>query len=102
METINKQILCLMLLLATDVQGAWAQTTVNSESDLHTAVTQRARPSRSALTSTLLNFDSIYSPSSFGEGLRGEAWFTFDGRRLTGQPSTKGIYIKNGNKIIIK
>ena len=31
-----------------------------------------------------------------------EAWYTLDGVRLSGQPSTKGIYINNGKKIVIK
>ena len=30
------------------------------------------------------------------------AWYTLDGRRLSGQPSQRGIYIKNGKKIMIK
>ena len=29
-------------------------------------------------------------------------WFTLDGRRLTGKPTAKGLYIVNGKKIIIK
>ena len=29
-------------------------------------------------------------------------WFTIDGRRLTGKPSTKGIYINGGRKIVIE
>lgn len=35
--------------------------------------------------------------SSFREG-----WYTLDGRKLSGKPSQKGIYINNGKKIIIK
>ena len=31
-----------------------------------------------------------------------EAWYTLDGVRLSGQPSTKGIYINNGKKVAIK
>ena len=31
-----------------------------------------------------------------------EAWYTLDGVRLSGQPSTKGIYINNGKKVVIK
>ncbi len=30
------------------------------------------------------------------------AWFTVDGRKLSQQPSRKGVYIYNGNKIVIK
>ena len=31
-----------------------------------------------------------------------DAWFTLDGRRLTTKPSTKGLYIYNGRKVLIK
>ena len=35
--------------------------------------------------------------SSFKEG-----WYALDGRRLSGKPAQKGIYINNGKKIVIK
>ena len=31
-----------------------------------------------------------------------DAWYTLDGRKLDGKPSRKGLYIKNGRKIIVK
>ena len=31
-----------------------------------------------------------------------KAWYTLDGVRLSGKPSTKGIYINNGKKVVIK
>ena len=31
-----------------------------------------------------------------------EAWYTLDGIRLSSKPSTKGIYINNGKKVVIK
>lgn len=31
-----------------------------------------------------------------------EAWYTLDGVKLSGKPSSKGIYINNGKKIVIK
>ena len=31
-----------------------------------------------------------------------EAWYTLDGVCLSGKPSTKGIYINNGKKVVIK
>lgn len=30
------------------------------------------------------------------------AWYTLEGRRLTGKPTTKGLYINNGKKVVIK
>ena len=35
---------------------------------------------------------------SQGEGV----WYTLDGRKLQGKPTTKGVYIVNGKKTIIK
>ena len=29
-------------------------------------------------------------------------WYTLDGRRLTGKPTAKGLYINNGRKVVIK
>ena len=30
------------------------------------------------------------------------SWFSIDGRRLTGRPATKGVYLFNGKKLVIK
>lgn len=35
------------------------------------------------------------------EAERSDAWYSIDGRMLTGKPTTQGIYINNGKKIII-
>ena len=38
-----------------------------------------------------------------GEGtIDSGAWYSLDGRRIVGKPSVKGIYVNNGNKVIIK
>jgi uncharacterized repeat protein (TIGR02543 family) len=38
-----------------------------------------------------------------GEGtIDNGAWYSLDGRRIEGKPSTKGVYINNGNKVVIK
>ncbi len=31
-----------------------------------------------------------------------DTWYTLDGRRLSDQPRQKGIYIKNGKKVLVK
>ena len=36
------------------------------------------------------------------EDVRNGYWYTPDGRRISGQPQRKGIYINNGQKIVIK
>lgn len=40
---------------------------------------------------------SIHNDSQVNEG-----WYSLDGRKLSGRPSVKGIYINNGRKIVIK
>ena len=38
-----------------------------------------------------------------GEGtIDNGAWYSLDGRRIEGKPSTKGIYVNNGKKVVIK
>ena len=32
----------------------------------------------------------------------GERWYSIDGRRLQQKPSKKGVYVKNGKKIVVK
>ncbi len=39
---------------------------------------------------------------SDGGNKKSVIWYTLNGRRLSGKPTTKGLYIKNGKKIIIK
>ena len=31
-----------------------------------------------------------------------ENWYTLDGRKLSGKPNAKGVYIQNGKKIVVK
>ncbi len=39
------------------------------------------------------------NPSPMGEG---SGYYTLDGRKLDGTPTTKGIYIHNGSKVVVK
>ena len=34
--------------------------------------------------------------------VKDNSWYTLDGRRLSGKPTQHGIYINNGNKVVIK
>jgi len=46
------------------------------------------------------------NPSPKGEGnFKGEGsdyWYTIDGRKLSGKPSQRGMYINKGKKILVK
>ena len=36
------------------------------------------------------------------EDAQNERWFTLDGRMLQDKPTQKGLYIKNGRKVVIR
>ena len=65
--------------------------------DLPQSITVRL-VSRSGETTAIGTLDTKTGELSFDS----EAWYTLDGVRLSGKPSTKGIYINNGKKIVIK
>ncbi len=44
----------------------------------------------------------VTTPSALCGEAVDEAWYTLDGRRLSGKPVKRGIYINNGNKTVIK
>ena len=64
---------------------------------------------QTAEASTFYSFSD--SPTAMedvkSEGVKSEessadGWFTLDGRRLSSQPTAKGIYVKQGKKFIVK
>ena len=59
----------------------------------------------SGINNFVLNFSGESSsieniPSSIFN-LQSEGWYTLDGRKLSGKPTQKGIYINNGKKVVI-
>ena len=46
--------------------------------------------------------DETTGISSTTNDTNDNAWYTLDGRKLDGKPTTKGLYINNGRKIVIK
>ena len=68
-----------------------------SGDDLPATITVRL-VSRSGETTAIGTLDTKTGELSFDS----EAWYTLDGVRLSSKPSTKGIYINNGRKIVIK
>ncbi len=55
---------------------------------------------------SIINFDDGDQPSAIqliqAEDVNNGDWYTLEGRRLTSRPSTKGIYIHQGKKEVIK
>ena len=48
-----------------------------------------------------IDTDPAPSPSPTGVGSNA-AWYTLDGRKLSGKPTKSGVYIHNGRKVVIK
>ena len=65
--------------------------------DLPQSITVRL-VSRSGETTAIGEIDTKTGKMTFDS----EVWYTLDGVRLSGKPSTKGIYINNGKKVVIK
>ncbi len=60
-------------------------------------------PSATNVKSFTLTFDSSTGILSMeNDKVVQEGWYTLDGRRLNGRPSLKGVYIVDGQKVIIK
>ncbi len=64
--------------------------------------------SAAATRSVVLNFGDETTGivelknSGIQESKSDTGWYTLDGRRLNGKPTTKGLYIHNGQKTVIK
>ena len=51
----------------------------------------------------IVNFDEEATGIENSElRIQNEEWYTVDGRRLSGKPAVKGVYINNGKKVFIK
>ena len=54
------------------------------------------------LTMTFDETTGISSTTNDTNDTNDKAWYTLDGRKLDGKPTTKGLYIHNGKKTVIK
>ena len=54
------------------------------------------------LTMTFDETTGISSTTNYTNYTNDNAWYTLDGRKLDGKPTTKGLYIHNGKKTVIK
>ena len=55
------------------------------------------------ITNFVLNFGETTGISSIEHGkLNMENYYSIDGRKLSGEPTQKGVYIRNGKKVVVK
>ena len=93
-----KPMRCYLSYVGTEAPApARGLTRAAATDDLPATITVRL-VSRNGETTAIGTLDTKTGELSFDS----EAWYTLDGVRLSGKPSTKGIYINNGRKIVIK
>ena len=73
---------------------------------LNNGITAGDPSSPNAIRAFVLNFGDeetgILSTTNFTNFTNSDAWYSLDGRKLNGKPTTKGLYINNGRKVVIK
>ena len=95
MGAFIKPMRCYLSYVGTSAPAPARGLTRAAATDLPQSITVRL-VSRSGETTAIGTLDTKTGEMSF------EGWYTLDGVRLDGKPSTKGIYINNGRKIVIK
>ena len=93
-----KPMRCYLSYVGTEAPApARGLTRAAATDNLPQSITVRL-VSRSGETTAIGTLDTKTGELSFDS----EAWYTLDGVKLSGKPSTKGIYINNGKKIVIR
>ncbi len=93
-----KPMRCYLSYVGTEAPApARGLTRAAATDDLPQSITVRL-VSRNGETTAIGEIDTKTGKMTFDS----EAWYTLDGVRLSGKPSTKGIYINNGKKVAIK
>ena len=78
----------------TGTQNAAARRTTRAEDDTLPDVIDIVWVSTPGSTTSIHATDAVTTQR--------DGWYSLDGRRLSGKPSVKGVYINNGRKVVIK
>ena len=86
--------------------GAKSINSFRAYFQLNNGITAGNQPN-SAVRAFVLNFDvneqtGITTTNYTNFSNSDNAWYTLDGRKLSGKPTAKGLYINNGKKVVIK
>ena len=107
--TTRRAMMTLLVILLTTATTAWADTvTLTAESgevtlqngDVLTGTGGVGTHIKIAVGAT--GIVDIEHGTLNNEHLAGGAWYDLSGRKLSGKPTAKGLYIHNGKKRIIK
>ena len=101
-----KPMRCYLSYVGTSAPApARRMTRSASGDDLPASITVRL-VSRNGETTAIGTLDTTTGEISFFDEQSGKAerdgWYDMNGRKLDGKPSARGIYINNGNKVIVK
>ena len=88
---------------------------VTSEDNIYVELTDELRQALlgTTLTTPLASYNAVQIKFEIDNGTTGidrptpnpslnggESWYTIDGKRLSGEPTKKGVYIVNGKKVV--
>ena len=74
-----------------------------SDGDIYYTITYAdGTEDESVVTATIEPRETPTGISGVNKNAQVNGWYTVDGRKLSGRPTAKGVYINNGKKIIVK
>ncbi len=102
----------LLLALPFSVTTAWAASACRAFFQLNNGLTAGEPDSsqQTCIRAFVLNFGENSETTGIIQIENGkwkfdnetDAWYSIDGRKLNGKPTTPGIYICNGKKLVVK
>lgn len=86
--------------------GTMAINTHRAFFQLGNLIAGEPKEGQTGINAFVLNFgdgtETGISLTSNPSSLTSDSWYTLDGRKLNGKPKAKGIYINNGQKVVLK
>ena len=87
----GKQFVWVKNALAIGANKAWLSVTTPTSGQLHAPA-----------LSIVFGGDTTKITNTNITNLTNDAWYDLNGRKLNAKPTTKGVYIQNGKKVVIK
>ena len=94
--------------ITEDVFGSWNGNTYDAPLYVPIGTSEKYKSTdgwknfKNIVELEILGIDDIYSDSNNHEAKDANRWYSVDGVKLPSEPTQKGIYIRNGKKVMVK
>lgn len=94
--------------ITEDVFGSWYGNTYDAPLYVPIGTSEKYKSTdgwknfKNIVELEVLGIDDIYSDSNNHEAKDANRWYSVDGVKLPSEPTQKGIYIRNGKKVMVK